>query len=511
MTETVQNKKEGDGSALQSVLDQKAEKIPYEIVEEEKLPGSRIRFKAKLTEDAIAGRLKETLKEMGRQVRIPGFRPGKAPQSLVRKSYEPYAREETVKRLVPRLAELYSEDKGIESLGQPYLLDWKSNKDDGTTVELALEVHPDLEITDELLEGLTVEAHRIPVDESYIERSLKNLQIENATYEPTEEGYQPGDGLLFSCTVRNENGEKIEERSVNEYYSTKVEDEVPEEVAKELAGKKKGEELTMDLEEESEVDPSKKEKVHYEATVHEVKHRVLPELDDEFAKDVNEDFETLDDLKKSLRENAEKQEEQRQREEALQEVYRELGERLDFDLPRALVEQTANRSISDMEQRLNQYGMSLRTMDQSVVRNYAQSMQEQAKANVKNYLIVRGIAKHLNVEPTEEDINAELERIASQTGRKPLAVRAQLEARKQWDQFVEDLSLKLTNDKILEKANVQYEEISAEEYEKLQQQKQEEQAAKLRGEQLAAEGAAAAEATEEAVEEEGGGESEKKP
>jgi trigger factor len=488
-------KQGGDGSTLQAVLEKKSEVIPFEIIEEERLPGSRIRFKLKMTEEAIASRLAEALKEVSRQVQIPGFRPGKAPKNLVKKKYEPYAREETVKRLVPRLAELYTEQQSLEGISQPYLLEWTSDAKEGTMVELALEIQPEIEINAETLNGLEVEVHTIKVDESYIEKSLEGLRARNATYEPTEDGYVTKDGLLFTCEVTDADGGVVAERSVKEYYSTRIEEEVPEEVAVALVGKKKGESLSMDLEEDSELEPGKKEKVHYEFELLEVKKRILPELDDDFAIDVNEKYENLDALKKGVAEDAAKGEVDRQRDEVIAEVYNVLSERLDFDLPRALVEQTANRSLSDMEKRLNQYGMSLRQMDQNVVQNYAVSMQVQARQNVKNYLISRQVSKLFEVMPTEEDINAELERIAAQSGRKPLAIRAQLEAKKQWDQFVEDLTLKVTNDKIIEKATVKTKEVTAAEFEEIQKKRQEEQAAKLQGLQAKA----AAEAADEVV------------
>lgn len=498
MAEAAAKNKAGDGSTLQAVIDKKDEKIPYEVVEEERIPGSRARFKLKLSEETLEPRLKETLKEVGRQVRIPGFRPGKAPQALIRKSYDAYAREETVKRMVQRLCELYTEEKGYEPLAPPYLLSWKSNKDEGTSLEIALEIAPNIEITDELLGGLSVEAHKVPIDDALVEHALEQLRKQNATYEPTEDGYQEGDGLLFTCEVKDADGNIVPERSVKEYYSTKVEEEVPEEVAKTLVGKKKGDHLSMDLEEESDLDPSAKEKVHYEFDVLEVKRRTIPELDDEFAQDVNEKHETLDDLRKAVAESAEKQEENRRREEILGEILKKLGERLDFDLPRAMVENTTNRSISEMEQRLNQWGTSFRTMDSTILQNYAANMQQQARENVRNYLIIKAVGKHLAIEPTEENIKAELDRIAEQTGRKALAVRAQLEANKQWDQFIEDLKLRITNDRLIEQAEVALKEISAKDLEELQRKRQEEQAAKLRGEAVAeAQAVAEPESTEQ--------------
>lgn len=482
MADTLEKKKQqgGDGSTLQTVLEKKAEKIGYEVLEEEKLPGSRVRFKLKVDDASFESRLEETIRDFGRQVSVPGFRPGKAPKNLVRKSYEGPAREETVKRMVPRLAELYAADKQIEALSQPYLLTFKSEAGTGTVVELALEVHPEIVISDDTLRDLNVEVHKIRVDEHYLDRAIENLRTQNATYEPTDEAYQPKDGMLFNCTVKDADGHVIVERTTHDYYSTKLEEELPGEVAVALVGKKKGDELHLDIEELNE-DLGRTEKVHYDVEVLEVKRRQLPTLDDDFAKDVSENFSSLEDLRKNLMESGSKREEEREREEALGEVYRLLRERLEFDLPRAMVENTAQRSVGDMERRLNQYGMSLRNMDQAIVQNYAASMHEQARVNVKNYLLMRAIGKAWNIQPSDEQINEAIEKIATQMGRKPLAVRAQLEAKKQWGQFVEDLTLKLTNDQVLAKATISHKEVSVEEFEEIQRTRQAEQAARLQG------------------------------
>lgn len=477
------NKDGGDGSTLAAVLEKKSERIPYEVLEEEKIPGSRVRFKLKLTEEALAPRLDETIKEFSRNITVQGFRPGKAPKDLVRRRYEGPAREETVKRMVDRLCEIYAEDKGYETIGDHYLLEFSSKREEGTTVELAIEVHPEIKITDETLSDLKAEIHRVKVDDAYVEKSLQNLREQNATYEATDEGFQPKDGLLFNCTVTDSQGDEIADRCVQSYYSTKVEEELPEAVAAAVAGKKKGEKISLDVTEDVEgADAGTIETVHYDLEILEVKRRLLPELDDEFARDVNEKFENLEDLRKATVEGAAKQEEGRQREEALNKIYEVLRERLEFDLPRAMVEGTANRSISDMEKRLNQYGISLRSMDQAIVQNYAASMKEQAKQNVKNYLVLRAVGKFVDAKPSEEQINEALDNMAKSSGRKPLAVRAQLEAKKQWGQFIEDLTMKVTNDELLKRATVSHTDVTIDELSEIQRKAQEDQAAKLRGE-----------------------------
>ncbi|MCC6545878.1 trigger factor [Candidatus Sumerlaeota bacterium] len=479
-------KKGGDGSTLAAVLNKKDEVIPFEVQEEERLPGSRVRFKLKMQEEAIANRLEDTLKEFGKQVRVPGFRPGKAPKNLIRKSYEQPAREETVKRMVQRLSDLYVAKNNIEVLSQPYLLSWSSTADAGTVVELALEIHPDVKVDDATLGDITAHVHNIKIDDDYVEKRVQRLREQNATYQAVDDAaYEPKDGALVTCLVTDAYGDVLQDRCAEKYYTTKVEDEMPEQVAAALVGKKKGERVVLEIEEDSEFEPGTKETIHYNVELLEVKKRNLPELDDEFAKDVNGQFASLEDLRKSVRDGAAAEEEMRQRDEALAGIYDTLRERLDFDLPRGMVENTANKSISDMEHRLNGLGMSLRTMDEQIIRSYAASIQEQARTNVKNYLIMRQLAKQLNVTPTEAQINEALDNAAKQSGRKAMAIRAQLEAKKQWDQFVQDLTLKLTNDQVLTKAKRDVHDITIGDFEKMQREKQEAQAAKLRGEQPA--------------------------
>jgi trigger factor len=483
VTELAEKKKNqgGDGSTLKAVLDKKSEMIAYEVVEEEKIPGSRVRFKLKLTEQAIAARLEETLNEFSKSIRLPGFRPGKAPKALVRRQFEAGAREETLKRMVGRLTELFTEERKYETLSQPYLLAWSSSREEGSTLEMAIEIQPEIVITNELLADLQVEAHRVSIDDEYVAQALEGLRERAAIYEPTEEGYRAKDGMLLNCTVTTPAGDEIADRCASDYYTTRIEDEMPEAVAAALVGKKKGDTIKLDIAEDVEgAAAGTLESVHYEVTVLEVKARILPALDDEFAKDVNEAHQNLEDLRKATREGASSGEDTRQREEVLGGILSILRGRLEFDLPRALVENTTQQSVMDTEKRLNQYGVSLRQMDESIVRSYAARMREQAKVNVKNALILRALGKHMNITPTDAQIEESLETLSKRSGRKPLGVRAQLEKNKQWDQFIQDLTMKLTNDAVMAKATVSYKDVGYNEFAAVQRKAQEEQAANLR-------------------------------
>lgn len=482
MAEAVDTKKGqgGDGSTLATMVDKTQESISCEYLEEEKIPGSRIRFKVKIGEDVIQPRLKQTVREYSRQISLPGFRRGKAPEHLVRKRFEGPAREETVKRLIPRIAEQFTGERSYDAISEPYLLDLKTEGKDGAIVELALEIHPNIEVTEASLADITVEAHRVPINDDYINKVIDGLRSENADYEPTEEGYKAGDALLFNCTVADANGIVIADRTATDYYCTNAEEDLPIEVAQALVGKKKGETVKMKVTEVT--DLGTEEVVDYSVEILEVKARVLPPLDDDFARDVDEAYETVADLRADVEKRAAKGEESRQRQEAANEILTVLRERLDFDLPRGMVDNTARRNIYSMEQNLNQHGLSLRNLDSGMVERYTQGTFGQARINVKNSLIIRALGRYFSLEPTEEQINEKLKEIADRSGRKPLAIRAQIEARKEWDAFLDDLRVDLVLDRIISTATINYKDTTVDELQAIQRERQERQAAILRGE-----------------------------
>ena len=471
----------GDGSTLAAVIEQTKEVVPYEVIEDEKIPGSRIRFKVKVGDEAFKAKLAQTFKEFSRQVSVPGFRPGKAPEMLVRRRYEAPAREETVKRLVPKLAGQFTAERNIEPLSQTYLLGFKSNPTDGTVVEMAMEVHPTIDLSAEKLQGIDVKAHKVTIGDADVDRILDQLREKQADFEPSEEGFRPKDALLLTCVVTDADGERIEYRCASDYYCSNVEGEMPDAVAKALIGKKAGETVALKVTEENEQGTGIEE-VNYEVTIHEVKARVLPELNDEFAKDVNEKFESVEDLKKDLRERALTQEENRQRQEALAEIYAQLRSRFEFEVPRGLMSQEMRAKFNETERNLNQMGLSLNNLDGDMVSRYSKTVEQNARVTVKNALIARAIARHFQIDPTEEQINAELERMAAAYNRKALAIRAQLEARKEWGAFLNQLTAKVTDDKIVELASITWEDSTMEQLQEVMRRREAEQAAILRGE-----------------------------
>lgn len=449
---------EAVGQTLASVLEKQSEKqgeqIPHEVVSDEKLEHSRVRYSVRVPSEEFARRIDEVIADLRREVAIPGFRRGKAPVQLVRNRFGKNAKEDAVRKMVPRLAELVAAAKSVESLTEPSFEGWEEAEDGTALLRIVLEVRPEISITDDVLKGIEVEACEHPVTDEQIAAELQRLREANVTFEAREDAvYEDGDAISYSLDVRDPEGNRIASDCVDNHYTTNPKGSLPDEVYALLPGMTKG-----DVREAKElilpVDDEEKLTGNAVLTIHEVKKRVLPELDDEFAKDVSAEYETLEDLRSATRKEMEESEQSRQRTEILAGIYEVLRERLEFDLPPSLVARLAERSIMQAEERLNQYGMSLRRLGRDYVDRFINKAQSEAIVDARNLLIVDQVGRFLAVEATDEMVDAEIARIAEAQGRKPLAIRAALEANKRLDGFKADLRVKAINDRLVAMANV---------------------------------------------------------
>ncbi|MEQ8820871.1 MAG: trigger factor [Sumerlaeia bacterium] len=446
-------------SALSTVLEKKNERIAYQVDEGEGRPGSRVRYAVKVAEEDFAPKVDEVLEDFRKHAAIPGFRPGKAPVKLVRNRYAKAARDEAAKRLAPKLAEQLTEDKKLEVLADPGYEGSSSTPGEGVELYLILEVRPEIKVTDETLKDLKVEVTEEPVTDEKVAAEIEALREKNAVFEAQGDDavFAKDDALTLDMVVVGEGGEPHAHGGIANEYIEDVKQMLPAEVADALAGKKKGD--IFDVEDVGHGDHSHT----YRVTVGEIKKRVLPELDDEFAKDISDEHETLEDLRKSIREDLEKQEENRKRAQILQGLFSLLNERVDFETPASLVNQLANRNLSRTEQQMRQYGLTLKSFGKERLDTFISNALAESAEQVKTFLILDQIGRNLGIEASEEKIAEEIEKIAEYQGRKPLAIRAQLEANKQFDDFVQDIRLRAVQDRLAEMAETVVVEAKADE------------------------------------------------
>jgi len=453
----------GSGETLDAVLEKTNEVIPHEILSEERIGNSRIKYTVKIPAAEVESRTDEVLKEFQGDVTVPGFRKGKAPKNLVRARFGKAAKDEAVRKMMPRVAQLVAEAKDVHVLASPYYEGYKEDED-AAVATLVLEVRPEIKIEDSHLQGIEVEVTERPAGDEQVEAEVKALQERFANYEASEgAAFEENDALSYDVEVTTPEGDKLSHLSGKSKYSDDVAGEFSPTVVEKLKGAKKGDVVEVVDVEMGDGEPGDRPTVNYKFTINEVKKRILPALDDEFAKDVSPDFETFAQLRERIATNLKEREDARRREQTLGGIYAELSKRIDFEIPPSIVERLFNQSVNRTEKRYNEMGFSLRQMGKGYIDQFVRSTQEAAQRDAKVVLIADELARFMNIEVTEEAVSAEIEKIATLQGRKPLAIRAELEKNKALDRFQEDLRIKQMEDALIAKAVVKVVEEKSEE------------------------------------------------
>lgn len=451
-------------SALEAILERKSRPVQFTVVDHNKLPGSRWRYEARIDDAQASELLEEVVKEFSKAVRVPGFRPGKAPAHLVRNYFDGAAREEVVKRITPRLVEIIAEQNNYDIIGQPTLMSYKSDKEHGTQIEVAFEVRPVVTVGDDTFKDLAVESTEYVIDDSVVDRAIERLRVQGADYmpAPADYGYQKGDGVLIDCTAYMD-GQFVEEMSDTNFYTTEVEKFLPAEVVEQLVGRKRGEtveaNLTHSHKAQHEGMSEATEHTHtttFIVTLNEIKRRHLPDLDDEFAKDVNSNVTNIAELRQHVRNRLEEEAKSRTRNEALARVFNALGERVQFELPQALLNESFRSKVQNVERRLRAQKMTLNQVTEQQRKMLLDQMANNTAIELRNHFLSAAITAAYKIEPTQEQIDARLDKIAADTGRKRLAVLAGLEKNKMYGAFVDEIRAELVNDFLLGKATITY-------------------------------------------------------
>jgi len=445
---------EGSGETLSAVLDKKDEVIPFELVETEKLENSQSRFTVKVPADEFSKRADEVLKDYRKQASIPGFRKGKAPIALIKNRFAKHAREEAVRKMGAKLADQVIEQEKLDTIGQAIYDGWELDDDKNAVVKIIIELKPEINITEDTFKDITIEVVDQNVTKEDIEKELERIRENSATFDPVEGDatYEDKDGATISIKATNPQGVELPQLTVNSEYSENLQNELPKVAYDALVGKKKGETFTVENVELGQ-EPNKSY-AHLEVTIEDIKKRVLPVLDDEFAKDVSSEYEKLEDLKASVKKDLEANAENKEKNDILNGVYEQLRSRLEFEIPPSLLNQATQRGLARAEQSLSQYGMSLRKMGHDFVNNFVERSQAEGRVEVQNSLIANALTSYLDTEVTDEAFDEEIAKLAEAQGRKPLAIRAQLEAQKKLDQFRDELKIRLTNDKLISMVEV---------------------------------------------------------
>jgi trigger factor len=357
-----------------------------------------------------------------RQARVPGFRPGKVPATIIKKRFREQILHEVMHGLIPRAVEEALQERGIEPIDTPNIRDVALEEGQPLRFTAAIETVPPFDPGD--LSSLETSRPPVAVTEDAVERTLQRLREQAARFEPIEDRpATDGDSLVVDLVRHDAAGPDRHENVSLEIGAPAN----PPGFDAQLIGLGPGQEKTFSIHfpDDYAVPEMAGTDLTYTVTVKELRRRVLPDLDDEFAKDVGE-FETLEALRDRVRADLQAEAAENASRQVRTDLLKQLAARVTFELPPSLLEREIDRRLEEFARQLMRQNVDPRQAGIDWAQ-FREAQREPARAAVASALVLDEIARREHITVSPEDIDREIERYATAAGRTPAALRAQLE------------------------------------------------------------------------------------
>ena len=373
--------------------------------------------------DVVDAEIDRVAKGYSKQARLPGFRPGKVPSNIIKQRFREEIHHEVMHGLIPRAIEEALQERGIEPVSTPDIKDVSLREGEPLKFTADVETVPPFDPGD--LSTITLRQHSSTVTEDAVEKTLERLRERGAKFETVE-----GRPLSEADTAVVDLDRTDPDGKVDHHEGVSIELGAagnPPGFDQHLLGMNAAEEKTFVIHfpDDYAVKDMANTDVTYKVTVKEIRRKVLPLLDDEFAKDVG-DFESLATLRDRVRADMQAEAEQHAKQHVRSDLLKQLGQRIGFELPPSLVDKEIERRLEEFARRLMDQGVDPRKagIDWS---QFREAQREPARDAVASALVLDEIARRENLTVTSADVDKELEQFASASGRTPAALRAQLE------------------------------------------------------------------------------------
>src|SRR5271154_1534681 len=393
--------------------------------------------------EEVSKATEKVAKEFARIARVPGFRPGKAPISLIKRRFAEDIKGEVLQKLVPDRVEQAVNEQKLTPVSQPQVEKLDFAEGQPVKFRAVFEVLPEFELGN--YKGLGIEMPVMDVTEADLNKTLDEMRERAAALAPVEgRAVENGDYVQLKLMgTPAGGGEPLQADSVLCHIGA---EETMEPFNANLKGANIGDHKRFAVEYPADYpDPQLAgKKYHYAVEVLGIKTKKLPELNDDFAKDVS-DATTLEELKKKVREGLEHQRDHKHKDLLREKVLAEIVKLHDFPVPEALVEHQMDVRLERVVRSLAQQGVDPRAVNLDWV-TLRKRQQERATDDVKAELIVDRIATKENIDVTEEEVEHELEHMATHSGESAEVARARLTKQGALDR----MKAKLRSDKTLD-------------------------------------------------------------
>jgi trigger factor len=401
--------------------------------------------------EEVSKATEKVAKELARVARVPGFRPGKAPVSLIKRRFADDIKGEVLQTLVPEHVEKAVAEQKLTPVSQPQVDKLDFQEGQPLKFRASFEVLPEFTLGN--YKSLEIEMPEMNITDDSVANTLAEMQQRAATFTPVE-GRPAQDGDFVQVKLLGTpdgRGDPLQADSVLCHVGA---EETMQPFNENLRGANIGDHKNFDVEYPADYPDAKlaDKKFHYAVDVLGIKTKTLPELNDEFAKDVS-DSSSLDDLKKKVRQGLEHERDHRKTDLQREKVIAELVKLHEFPVPESLVEHQMDVRLERVVRSLAQQGVDPRAVNVDWV-SLRRRQEERARDDVKAELVIDRIASEEKIDVTEEELQHELEHMAGHSGESAEALRARLTKQGALDRMKAKLRSDKTVDWLAQNAHV---------------------------------------------------------
>ena len=380
--------------------------------QEHNLVKMNIEFPAK---DAVEAYNKASMR-ISQHINIPGFRKGKAPRNVVEQHVgADRIKYEALEALLPRVFQQAIKDNDLDVITQPTVESYDYNVGEDLKIVAKVEVRPEFELKE--YKGISVDVDEYVIPEDAYEKSLENMLDRAATYEIVVDRPAKADDLVKFDFEGFSNGEKIEHGDGKNYTLDLAHSKFIPGFAEQLVGHSVDEEFDINVTfpEEYHEEKLKGAPATFKIKIHEIKQRVRPELNEEFAKKLG--FDTVDALKDDIKNFLQKDKEERDKRSAEAAVVDKIVGNVEIDIQQSMIDREQEVLLNEYKHRLAQQGFTY----EQAVENQGEEMilnstKEDALKRIKNTLVIDKIAKLENISLEPDDMKSKVDEMQAMYG-----------------------------------------------------------------------------------------------
>jgi trigger factor len=415
------------------------------------LEGNKVKLSVEVDENEFDTAINAAYRKIAREVRIPGFRPGKAPRKVLERRLGPQVgREQALHDSLPEYYARALDENDVDPIDQPEIDITAGQEDGDVAFDAVVEVRPEVQVPG--YGSLRVTLDRPEPDEEQVDQQIDRMRQTQGTLEDVDRPAKDDDVVVIDVTGYLD-GEEQEGLTAEDYSYMVGSGAITTEVDEQLRGAKAGDILEFEA---THPDEDEERQLRFRVLVKQVRVRVLPEADDAWAAQ-NSEFETIAELRDSIRERTllvRKAQASARLREATGDALAQLVEE---DVPEALVNHEVQHRAQDFAMRLQAQGLSAEQwlqMTGTSSEDFTNELKETAEKAVRVDLGLRAVADAEHIECTDDDLDAEIAEVAQRVGETTARVRQEFERGGQLAAVRSDVRKRKALDWLLERVEI---------------------------------------------------------